>query len=94
MLQPGQWAIVDGRRIVLERDASEVVSVINLHWHNAWRPPAGSLLDNGVDLAAVQKILGHASPVTTSAYDRRPEETRRKALRGVHVPYLRKGARP
>ena len=26
---------------------------------------------------------------TTSACDRRPEETRRKALRGLHMPYLR-----
>jgi len=32
--------------------------------------------------------------MSTLAQDRRPEETRRKALRGVHVPYLRKGARP
>ena len=39
------------------------------------------------DLATGQRILGHASPVTTSAYDRWPEETQRKAL---HVPYLRR----
>ena len=30
---------------------------------------------------------------TTSAYDRRTEETRRKALRGLHLPYLRKGGK-
>lgn len=30
-------------------------------------------------------------PVTTSRYDRRPDETRRRALRGRHVPYY--GAR-
>ena len=62
----------------------------DIHWHDARRTLAGELLDHGADLATVQKILGHASPVTTAAYDRRPEETRRKALRGLHLPYLRK----
>jgi hypothetical protein len=41
--------------------------------------------------AQVQRIFGHSSPVTTAAYDRRPEETRRKALREIHVPYLHIG---
>ena len=62
----------------------------NVHWHDARGPLAGELLDAGADLATVQKILGHSSPVTASAYDRRPEETRRKALRGLHLPYLRR----
>jgi site-specific recombinase XerD len=56
-------------------------------WHDLRRTLAGDLLDNGADVVTVQKILGHASPVTTSRYDRRPEETRRRALRGRHVPY-------
>jgi len=64
--------------------------VEKMNWHDARRTLAGNLLDAGVDLATVQRILGHASPVTTSGYDRRPEEVRRKALRGVHVPYLRR----
>ena len=50
---------------------------------------AGEVLDHSADLATVQKILGHSSPVTMSAYDRRPEETRRKALRGLHLPHLK-----
>ena len=65
--------------------------VTNITWHDARRTLAGELLDGGADLATVQRILGHASPVTTANYDRRPEETRRKALRAMHVPYLRKG---
>lgn len=64
--------------------------VSDVHWHDARRTLAGNLLDAGTDLATVQRILGHSSPVTTSAYDRRPEETRRRALRGLHVPYLRR----
>ena len=56
-------------------------------WHDFRRTLAGDLLDGGADVVTVQKILGHASPVTTSRYDRRPEETRRRALRGRHMPY-------
>lgn len=56
-------------------------------WHDFRRTVAGELLDNGADVVTVQKILGHASPVTTSRYDRRPDETRRRAMRGRHVPY-------
>lgn len=69
---------------------AEAAGVADVHWHDARRTLAGNLLDAGTDLATVQRILGHSSPVTTSAYDRRPEETRRRALRGLHVPYLRR----
>jgi len=56
-------------------------------WHDFRRTVAGDLLDSGADVVTVQKILGHSSPVTTSRYDRRPDETRRRAMRGRHVPY-------
>ena len=79
---------VQSLREMLLRRAAEA-GVTNIAWHDARRTLAGELLDHGTDLATVQRILGHASPVTTSAYDRRPEETRRKALRAMHVPYLR-----
>jgi len=68
----------------------QAAGIERVNWHDARRTLAGNLLDAGVDLALVQRILGHASPVTTSAYDRRPEEAKRKALKLVHVPYLRK----
>lgn len=69
---------------------AKAVGVLDVHWHDARRTLAGNLLDAGTDLATVQRILGHSSPVTTSAYDRRPEETLSRALRGLHVPYLRR----
>ena len=67
---------------------AEAAGIAALGWHDARRTLAGNLLDAGVDLALVQRVLGHASPATTAAYDRRPEDARRKAQRKVTVPYL------
>lgn len=59
-----------------------------LTWHDFRRTFAGNLLDNGNDLVTVQKLMGHASPTTTAAYDRRGEEVKRRASRSLHVPYV------
>jgi integrase/recombinase XerD len=40
-----------------------------------------------VDLGTVQRLLGHTSPTTTSNYDRRGEETRRRAVQKLRVPF-------
>ena len=58
-------------------------------WHDMRRTAAGDLLDAGVDLSTVQKVLGHADPRTTARYDRRHEETKREGLSRLHVPYER-----
>jgi integrase/recombinase XerD len=96
------WAILKSGRVlqrgigtramqkILEKRADQAGVTDLTGWHDARRTLAGALLDNGVDLATVQKILGHNSPVTTAAYDRRPEEARRKALQALHIPYLRR----
>ena len=63
--------------------------VADTTWHDFRRTFAGNLLDNGADLSTVQKLMGHSSPATTGAYDRRDERTRDRALEGLHVPYLR-----
>jgi len=57
-----------------------------LTWHDFRRTFAGNLLDSGVDLVTVQKLLGHSSPTTTSNYDRRGEETKQRAIRSMHIP--------
>ncbi len=38
----------------------------------------GDLLQAKVDLATVQQMAGHASPLTTVRYDRRGDEARRE----------------
>lgn len=58
-------------------------------WHDFRRTFAGNLLEAGHDLVTVQKLMGHATPVTTSLYDRRGEESKRRAVRSLHVPYRR-----
>jgi site-specific recombinase XerD len=57
-----------------------------LTWHDFRRTFAGNLLDAGVDLVTVQKLLGHSSPVTTSNYDRRGEATKQKAVGNINIP--------
>ena len=74
---------------LLHKRANEAC-VTDLGWHDARRTLAGNLLDAGVDLALVQRILGHASPTTTAGYDRRPDAARRKAQQKVNLPYLRR----
>ena len=62
----------------------------SITWHDFRRTFAGNLLDNGNDLVTVQKLMGHSSPTTTSNYDRRGDEVRRRASKSLHVPYLRR----
>ena len=75
---------------MLEKRRAEA-KVKPLTWHDFRRSFAGNLLDKGQDLVTVQKLMGHASPVTTSNYDRRGEEAKRRAARSLHVPYTRRG---
>ncbi|MFC7384862.1 tyrosine-type recombinase/integrase [Sphaerisporangium rhizosphaerae] len=54
--------------------------------HDFRRTFIGELLDAGVDLATTQALVGHASPVTTARYDRRPESRRREAVDRLRMP--------
>ena len=56
--------------------------------HDLRRSFVSGLLDAGADLAIVQRLAGHASPTTTSQYDRRGEDAARTGAGLLHVPYV------
>jgi integrase/recombinase XerD len=58
--------------------------------HDFRRTFCSDLLDSGIDIVTVQKLAGHASPATTSQYDRRGEETKRLAVENLDIPYTRR----
>jgi site-specific recombinase XerD len=68
--------------------------VAPLAWHDFRRSFAGNLLSGGVDIVTVQKMMGHASPTTTSIYDRRGDEIQRDAASKLHVPYTQRALLP
>lgn len=72
-LTPGAIAhIIDKRR--------NQAGLPHISPHDFRRTVIGDLLDEGVDLATVQQIVGHASPTTTARYDRRPRAARKAAV--------------
>lgn len=70
---------------ILQKRAQDA-SVEPFSPHDLRRTFCSDLLDAGVDIATVQKLAGHSDPATTSRYDRRGEETLRRAVQVLHIP--------
>jgi len=68
---------------------SKLAGVDKFSPHDFRRTFCSDLLDAGVDIATVQKLAGHSSPSVTSKYDRREEETKRKAVQKLSIPIKR-----
>lgn len=65
---------------------ARVATVEDFSPHDLRRSYIGDLLDAGVDLVIVQQLAGHATPATTSRYDRRPFARRTEAVQRLQVP--------
>lgn len=72
---------------IIKRRA-QAAHVAELSAHDLRRTFITNLLANDVDLATTQKLAGHASPLTTTIYDRRGDAAKAKAVQGLSVPHL------
>jgi site-specific recombinase XerD len=75
-----------GVMAVLQRRA-EQVGIAPFSPHDLRRTFISDLLDAGVDLVTVSHLAGHASPATTSRYDRRGEAAKKRAIDLLDIPY-------
>lgn len=65
--------------VIIQKRASQA-GVTSFSPHDFRRTFCSDLLDAGVDIVTVSKLAGHASPTTTAKYDRRGDETLKKAV--------------
>jgi integrase len=53
---------------MLLRDSQQDLAKVNLHWHDLRREYASRLAERGVPITEIQRLLGHASVLTTERY--------------------------
>lgn len=90
-------AVLKSGRVVLRRLHSQSVYLIaeklraraglaHLSPHDFRRTMISNVLSSSRDLAAAQRLAGHASPTTTTIYDRRGAESDREAVQNLKFP--------
>lgn len=86
-----QWRRMTPQAVLMiVRKRAESAGVERFSPHDFRRTFCSDLLDSGVDIVTVQKLAGHASPSTTAKYDRRGEETKRKAMEHLDIAYTKR----
>jgi site-specific recombinase XerD len=75
----GDGRLTGGAILQILRKRAAQAGVDAFSPHDLRRTTATTLLERGVDLAVVQKVLGHADVSTTVIYDRRGEKAKREA---------------
>jgi site-specific recombinase XerD len=90
-----RWQKMHADKGITERAIAYIVvaraaecGVADVSPHDLRRSLTSDLLDEGVDLATVQRVARHASPATTVRYDRRSERTKRDAARRARVLFV------
>ena len=76
--------------LILQKRAKQA-GIKSFSPHDFRRTFCSDLLDAGVDIVTVQKLAGHASPVTTAKYDRRGEEVKQRAVQNLNMGTKSKG---
>jgi site-specific recombinase XerD len=70
---------------ILQKRAKEA-GIETFSPHDLRRTFASDLLDAGVDISTVSKLMGHATCAMTVLYDRRGEETKHRAVQVLSIP--------